>query len=277
MSKHFEGAAAQAAVAKQRIYLRPPVSYYGGKQTMLKDILPLIPPHSKYCEPFLGGGAVFWAKQPSPVEVINDLDSFVSNFYRVMKADLPVLRAMVDATVFGRECHDEAATIRQRPAYFTPVQRAWAFFVLANMGMFSSLDTPCVTPSADSKRSQAFYRKAGLLDDDAYGERFKNVFVEQRDALYVIQKNDSADTFFFVDPPYFQANMGHYAGYTRDDFGRLLDVLAGVKGRFILTTYPSELLDEYVSRLGWRSIELDLQLAAGAKGKRKTEVITRNF
>lgn len=148
--------------------------------------------------------------------------------------------------------------------------------MLANMGMFSSLDTPCVTPSNDSKRSQAFYRKCQLLDA-TYSERFKNVFVEQRDALYVIQKNDAPDTFFFVDPPYFQANMGHYAGYTREDFERLLDVLAGVKGRFILTTYPSELLDEYVSRLGWRSIELDLQLSAGAKGKRKTEVITLNF
>lgn len=37
---------------------RPPISYYGGKQIMAKHILPLIPPHRIYTEPFFGGGAI---------------------------------------------------------------------------------------------------------------------------------------------------------------------------------------------------------------------------
>lgn len=55
-----------------QIYLRTPISYYGGKQQMLRHILPLIPDHETYVEPFFGGGAVFWAKQPVNQEIIND-------------------------------------------------------------------------------------------------------------------------------------------------------------------------------------------------------------
>lgn len=62
---------------------KTPISYYGGKQAMLKKILPLIPDHVVYVEPFFGGGAVFFAKDKSEVEIINDYNSNVANFYRV--------------------------------------------------------------------------------------------------------------------------------------------------------------------------------------------------
>lgn len=51
----------------QKINLSTPISYYGGKQSMLPHILPLIPKHEIYVEPFFGGGAVFWAKEPTAV------------------------------------------------------------------------------------------------------------------------------------------------------------------------------------------------------------------
>ena len=52
--------------------MKTPITYYGGKQSMLSIILPMIPEHNLYCEPFFGGGAVFFAKEPSKIEVIND-------------------------------------------------------------------------------------------------------------------------------------------------------------------------------------------------------------
>ena len=50
---------------KTPVKLRTPVTYYGGKQRMLNEILPKIPVHACYVEPFFGGGAVFFAKPPS--------------------------------------------------------------------------------------------------------------------------------------------------------------------------------------------------------------------
>ena len=54
--------------------MKTPITYYGGKQTMLKHILHLIPEHRLYTEAFCGGAAVFFAKNPSDGEVINDLN-----------------------------------------------------------------------------------------------------------------------------------------------------------------------------------------------------------
>lgn len=54
--------------------MKTPITYYGGKQTLLKYIIPLIPEHKIYTESFCGGAAVFFAKKPAEAEVINDIN-----------------------------------------------------------------------------------------------------------------------------------------------------------------------------------------------------------
>ena len=68
--------------------LRTPISYYGGKQKLAAKIVSLIPRHTLYCEPFIGGAAVFFAKKASQVEVINDTNRELINFYRIAKKTL---------------------------------------------------------------------------------------------------------------------------------------------------------------------------------------------
>jgi DNA adenine methylase len=72
--------------------MKTPITYYGGKQTMLKHILPLIPSHSLYTEAFCGGCAVLFAKQPSDCEVINDLNRGLINFYWIASVNYPDLK-----------------------------------------------------------------------------------------------------------------------------------------------------------------------------------------
>ena len=91
--------------------MKTPITYYGGKQTMLKYILPLIPEHIIYTEPFCGGCAVFFAKEPSKYEVINDINSELVNFYRVMKSNFDELQLKVDATLHSREAQAHARHI----------------------------------------------------------------------------------------------------------------------------------------------------------------------
>lgn len=260
-----------------RIHLRPPVAYYGGKQSLLSKILPLIPPHTRYVEPFLGGGAVYWSKEPSEIEVINDLDGFVSNFYRVVKTDFEALKALVDATPYARASHEKAAVIRQSQDYFSPLQCAWAFFVLANSSIYAILDNQCTFPGKDMKAARTFYNKSNRFGPD-YSNRLHNTFVEKREANYVIESNDGEGSFFFVDPPYFNSDMGHYGGYTEANFEGLLKTLSMVKGKFLLTCYPSVLLDSYLDlNPNWTADFIDMAKSAGSKGKRKTEVLVRNY
>lgn len=66
--------------------MKTPISFYGGKQKLCSLILDLIPKHILYCEPFVGGGAVFFSKEPSEAEVLNDTNSELINFYKVAQS-----------------------------------------------------------------------------------------------------------------------------------------------------------------------------------------------
>jgi DNA adenine methylase len=62
--------------------LTPLFPHPGGKTRLLRHILPHVPPHRQYVEPFCGALAVFLAKEPVPVEVINDADGDMMACYR---------------------------------------------------------------------------------------------------------------------------------------------------------------------------------------------------
>lgn len=114
------------------IRLRTPLTYYGGKQRLANTIVKLIPTHNLYCEPFCGGAAVFFAKHPSNVEVLNDTNALLQNFYRVVKTDFSTLKVLIDATLHSREAHDDAWVIYNKPHLFNEVERALAIWVLAH-------------------------------------------------------------------------------------------------------------------------------------------------
>ncbi|MBD3660605.1 MAG: DNA adenine methylase, partial [Arenibacter algicola] len=114
--------------------MKTPISYYGGKQSMVKTILPLIPEHKMYIEPFFGGGAVFWAKEPSRSEVVNDVNMNIVNFYEVMKHSFFDLRKKIEGTLHSRETYKKALITYECPWLFDDNAgvRAWAFYVVKN-------------------------------------------------------------------------------------------------------------------------------------------------
>lgn len=65
--------------------MRGPLAYIGGKHAVVKQIVALLPKHRTFAEIFVGGGQVFFMKEPSPVEILNDLDGELIGFYRVIQ------------------------------------------------------------------------------------------------------------------------------------------------------------------------------------------------
>ncbi|MEZ6230732.1 MAG: DNA adenine methylase [Candidatus Brocadiaceae bacterium] len=65
--------------------LKSPVSRIGGKYYIRNWLLQFIPEHTLYCEPFAGGASLLFGKQPSKVEVLNDIDNFLIEFFNVIK------------------------------------------------------------------------------------------------------------------------------------------------------------------------------------------------
>ncbi|MBQ4818890.1 DNA adenine methylase [Aquimarina sp. MMG016] len=257
---------------------KTPVSYYGGKQNLTKHILSLIPEHNLYCEPFVGGAAVFFAKEPSPVEVINDLDGKVVNFYRVCKLQFSKLQKMIQSTPHSRKLHSEAKDILQDPTEKDIVKKAWAFWIQTNMSFSSRIFGGYAYERKTNGVSRTILNKKNGFTKDIC-ERLDLVDIECNDALTVIKSRDTKESFFYIDPPYFNSDMGHYKGYSKQDFISLLNLLANIKGKFLLSSYPSDILFKYSKKNKWysQSIEQTVSVTKGKRDKKKTEVFTANY
>jgi len=119
--------------------LRSPLIWFGGKGRFVPKLLPLIPPHSKYVEVFGGGGSLLFAKEPAAVEVYNDINAGLANFFRVIQD--PVLFAdfcrRINFTLYSRAEYEHF-----RKTWETiedPLERAFRFYVVARQsfgGMF---------------------------------------------------------------------------------------------------------------------------------------------
>jgi len=258
---------------------KTPITYYGGKLNLLSEILPLIPQHKIYTEAFFGGGAIFFAKEKSEVETINDINNMVVNFYEVTQTDFNNLKEKIDATLFSRATYTVAWSIYRMPHLFNKLQQAWAFYVATNMGFSCKIGSWGYDKY--SKRVKAFCNKK-LMFDESIAQRLERVQIESNDACKVITSRDTVDAFHYVDPPYFNSNMGHYSDYSKADYERLLETLSNVKGKFLLSSYPSDVLDEYIKKNIWYSKTVTKVLSAskgitGEKRKMKVEVLTANY
>lgn len=108
----------------EKLNLKTPITYYGGKQLMCGKIIPLIPSHKLYCELFCGGTAIFWAKEPSELEVLNDTNRELINFYQVVKSDFTSLEKEIKITLNSRDLYRKASAIYNNPDMFSKLKRA---------------------------------------------------------------------------------------------------------------------------------------------------------
>jgi len=259
--------------------MKTPLTYYGGKQKLAPLIVSLIPDHILYAEPFTGGGAVFFHKEPSQVEVLNDTNGELMNFYKVAKEKFGPLQKMIQRTLHCRNAFRQAEVIYHNADLFDEVRRAWAVWVLCAQSFSAKMSGPfgfdkiCNTTSKRIANKRTNFTKA-------YATRLETVQIECADALYVIQSRDHEGAFFYCDPPYVNSNCGHYKGYAEADYEALLRLLSGIKGKFLLSSYPSELLDRYCKKYRWHSLRKEMLVTVNAKSGKarpKTEVLTANY
>lgn len=260
---------------------RTPIVYYGGKSSLLSHITPLIPPPNDrevYTEAFFGGGAVFWSIPKSKNETINDRLDIVVNFYEQIKTNYHELKKLVDSTLVSRTQHKRAMAYLRKHSKSTPVQKAWAFWVTTNFsftnkiggGIKYSNKQNTVVPEQMKNKKKRF--------TEWLMHRIEDAHIENSDALVVLQSRNVKGAFHYLDPPYFNADMGHYGGYTEKDLEQLLLWCEGCKGKFLLSNYNSDLLNEFIRRNGWNKIEVTKRLQAPLiKVKDKTEVLVFNY
>ncbi len=252
--------------------MKTPITYWGGKQQLVSRILPLIPQHRQYNEPFFGGGALYFAKEQSEIEFINDLNGEMINFYTVLKRKFPELREEVECTLHSEFQHRQAKDIYSDPLRHKDVLRAWAVWMLSKQSIYSILTNSWRVEIDRNSAKQFQWSKECFTF--AYARRLEATSIFSRDALSVIRATDTPTTFHYLDPPYFNSDCGHYKGYSEQDFRNLLDLISKIEGKFLLSSYPSSILSEYVEAQNWRTIEVEMPRVAGGT---KTEVLTMNY
>lgn len=242
---------------------------------MLKHLLNMVPEHRLYCEPFFGGGALFFAKPKAEVEVINDANGEVVNFFKVLKTKFTELQKEVQATLHSRLLYKKAMQIYNNPKSYSDVQRAWALWTATNQGFAGMIGSWGFGKTNSKEKAVAAKREAFIK---GYEERLRTVQVENTDALKVIARCNEKDAFIYCDPPYIGSDQGHYSGYTEEQYEGLLKALSKIKAKFLLSSYPSKILSKYIRKNGWKTKRIEKYVAVTKlTEKRKTELLVYNY
>ncbi|HSU19924.1 MAG TPA: DNA adenine methylase [Acidobacteriaceae bacterium] len=213
--------------------MNSPFAWPGGKRCLLKTLRARIPTHKIYVEVFAGSAKLLFAKDPSPSEVMNDLNGEVANFFRVVKHRPAELVELLEHEIVHperfRELRVSAPTDELgralRFAYTT-----WYSYGAKGLHFAGAHLTELQRGSA--RRPLDAVRE--LLNVTT--ERLRRVRIEQRDFTELVRRFDTPETFFYLDPPYvhYKAN-GRYDALPESKRLELFETLAAIEGVFLLS------------------------------------------
>lgn len=255
--------------------MKPPFSYYGGKQRIVRHIIPHIVQHTVYVEPFCGGATLLFAKPDYRTgnndhyrEVINDTNEDIHNFFVQLRDNGEELCRMLELSLYSKEEHRLANNYNGED----PLMKAYYFYVNV-MQSFSNIYT-CEgwgTQKYGQNLPCTYKNKIDQLGQ--YIERMRSIYISCEDAIKCIKRWDSPQTFFYCDPPYPNTNQGPYKGYTQEDFENLIEALHNCEGSFILSCYNNDAVPK-----DWKKLEIEATNSSsntfkGGHREKRTECI----
>jgi len=263
---------------------RPLVKYHGGKGRIFKWIVPLIPNHKIYCEPFGGAASVLLNKEISELEIYNDLEPRIVNLLRVVRDNVSEFMNCLKDVEYTREVYES-----YRGLYFSdqfidldPLEQAKITYIVKRM----SRGGLCGTFSWSSRiystgPAEVHCWNSGIENILDVHERMKEVQILHTDALELIQSTDSYDTAFYLDPPYLHSTRKSKNIYDHEmsieDHKRMLEICLTAKAKIVISGYPSEIYSDTLS--GWRTImrKTANHSSHGKKKERMEETLWLNF
>ncbi|MEE9456174.1 MAG: DNA adenine methylase [bacterium] len=217
------------------VAVKSPISRVGGKYRLAKRIIEHFPEHDVYVEVFFGAGHVFFTKERVKVEVVNDVDGDLVNFFRVVKYHPKELERQLSYYLRSRQVF---ADLEKEPR-LTDVQRAVRWYLRYQLS-FGSLGGSFGYP----KRPPGGGSVPLLKDFRGIAARLVRTVIENDDFEAVLRRYDSDAAFFYVDPPYTGLACPYPYEWSEADEKRLWRVLAAAKGRWLVSwggRFPKEL------------------------------------
>ena len=246
--------------SKRARKIRSPLKLMGGKGHLRSKIVPYLPPHKTYVEPFGGGASVLLDKPKSDVEVYNDLDKCLVAVFTAIKDERlrSRLKELLWLTPYSRE---ERKIDRVPDDEDTTLERARKFFVTSRQsfgGMIDRTSWGLVTNTSSRGMAQPVnsYIEA-IRALDRVGDRIKDVLIKNADWSELVDRYDTPHTLFYLDPPYTHGTRrdGWYVHEMDDDDHRkLVARLLEVEGMAVLSGYANQIYLR-LEEEGWRKID----------------------
>tara|TARA_R110002020_G_scaffold454500_1_gene670289 strand:- start:1337 stop:2083 length:747 start_codon:yes stop_codon:yes gene_type:complete len=248
--------------------MRGIVGRTGGKSKLKQRIRAMMPKHTTYIEPFVGGGSVFFAAPADPdiKEVINDKDKDIARIYSDIKN-------ITNPVVHLPAINKEQFNALKNKTSFSSTQDRLRRNLLLSLYSFR----------ADRRNYAPSKIKYGAVTQDKsfekYKERLKNTRILNQDYKSVIRKYDNPNAFIYLDPPY--STAGVHKDYTSNDvtIKEIIDVLKTVKGKFILSYDNIPEAKKLAREAGFKVMTVQTKYTDGRGGTEltKKELIIRNY
>lgn len=249
------------------------IPYFGGKTRLAKTIIDQIPEHLCYVEVFAGAAAVFFGKEPSKTEIINDFDRELVTLYRAVQNHPEELHRMFKYTLVAREEFNRL--MRAEPDTLTDIQRAAGYLYLQRTCYGGKVHQRTFgTITTGRPRLNLFTLEAVL--EEAW-RRLAQVIIECMDFRELIPRYDRPHTFFYLDPPYWDI-IGYEHNFVEQDFVDLAKVLAAIRGHFLMSINDTPEVREIFSRFNIQEVALKYSMgrATGSRNKLRTELLISN-
>lgn len=263
--------------------MRNVLKYPGSKWRIADKLVELIPPHHSYLEPYFGSGAVFFRKEPSDIETVNDLDNDVANLFWCIQQDPEKLTRLAMTTPYSRQIYDDSFKddfIGTKVLFeLDPYHKACQLLIRCWQGHGFRTNGYKVGWKNDVQGRERMYALWNWYRLPEWiieiSERLRQVQIECRPALEVIRRFDYENVFMYIDPPYLlgtRRGKQYKHEMSDSDHEELLQELLNSKAKIMLSGYASEMYDTVLSE--WNRMEFS---SHAEQGKPRTEVVWMNY
>lgn len=240
--------------------VKSPISWYGGKYYMANSIIDLMPEHKVFVEVFGGAGHIILKKYKSDIEVYNDIHECLYQFFKILRDDRLKDKLIKDIqlTPYSRQEFEEAKDLISETDIYEKVRK---FYIRTMQAVGGNGGWSYAKSKSRRGMSQAVSRWLGNVENNLLDvtERLTELQIEKLDCNDCIQKYDTENTLFYLDPPYFPDTRNMSKGYQHEmsieDHEKFIDLLIHVKGKVILSGYKNEVYNK-LKDYGWKEIEL---------------------
>ena len=213
--------------------LNSPIPWVGGKSRLRNDIIALFPDHHTYVEVFAGAAWVYFGKEPSKVDVINDINGDLVNLYRQIKNDPEGFHEALWYMFPSRQLHKMSEELlNDSVGILSDTERAVLFYYQITRAFGARYGSGfCHSPV---KPPRSVITMETLIQ---LRERLQKTYVENLPFDRLIKQYDREETFFYLDPPYVVADGKDYYQFSFNEqkHTELRDQLQASKGKWLLS------------------------------------------